>query len=557
MSISRRGCGLELRRGTILPGLHRVAAGLSLAVLLVACDSVNGPGATPTASPNVTTNPDRPPSTAATATLSPSATPSATPIVVGDEPRRIELPQGAELDASPTVVFVEPLGGASEAWVFPATATPDFQVSPDGRLIFWTGREPLSQAQRAVLADQLLEELAPFLENGERNQVRGDLDALATGQWRDDETWVPIATELVDQLRERLPPELAGRLKDRLSDIALGGPPDMQRHLLDTTDGSDQIVDWQLLEFAPAGGRILALRRDADEDESFLVLDGAGEFVRELEQEPDALASVSAWSPDGDAIAITTQTVRDESDITLRLEIWPVPDGAPVEVIEIPVDAHAAVSLAWSDGGDRLALATRTTVRVFDRDGALLWEQAGEFENARNLVWSASGYLHLHTTRLTEDQENVPFGYVFSQDGEVHFRVRWLRTCTGTPWLPDGSGLRDGRHVVMLTGELDDLGEERAGDLTSPVHAEQVNLRWSREDDGQWRVHRLDAEGDIFLLSVPGQVGINSLDGDRGPWTTDGRYLFSTPVVGRGGCGEGWSGTPEPPSVQYPSFEGE
>jgi len=281
------------------------------------------------------------------------------------------------------------------------------------------------------------------------------------------------------------------------------------------------------------------------------IFDAQGQEIRQL---PTHNAHYGpAWSPVGGTLAhVGFDAGQSGAPNTITLYILPTPDEPPILVLEEPIPSHSPLAVEWSRDGEQLALVTVDRVRVFTRDGELIWEAEGEFQG--NPRWSPLGFLHVYGIAPIDSgvDEPLPYAYLFDPDGESMFRVRWFGACTSDPWLADGSGIRDGRYVVLTTGELQDLGEERAADEVSPVNPQAAVLRWARDDDGGWQLGLASGDGIDPILTVAPDPGRYRVDR---PWTTDGRYVFSTdPASTHGGCGEGWLAPPEIPTVERPPY---
>lgn len=516
-------------------------------VLLLACTSSDPPPrSTPTERATVVTSP--------TAEATVVATPSTRPTPANpDAPFPVTFAQNEQIDVTPAVVFVDPHSGESTAWVFPEQSAPGFTVSPDGRSVFWTEFVPPSMANREALADQLFAQLESYLSPEQRDALQTDLQALAAAGAR-GESWAPIATKIVDDIRDDLPPKLADTLKDRLSDIASPRFDGLRWHLLRTDDGSDRVFDATSSPLAidPVTGTFVANTAASDAGTSGPTVFGAqGREIREL---PTHNAHYGpAWSPVGGTLAhVGFDAGQLGTPNTVTLYILPTLDEPPILVLEEPIPSHSPLAVEWSRDGERLALVTVDRVRVFTRDGERIWEATGKF--AGNPRWSRRGFLHVNGVAPIEpgvDERMLPYAYLFDPDGKPTFRVRWFNACTGDPWLIDGSGIRDGRYVVLTTGELQDLGEERASDEVSPVASDEIVLRWWLGDDGTWRLGRVGTHDVAQILAMAPSLPFHRL---AEPWTEDGRYVFATTVIGFDLCSEGVAARHEAPTVERPPY---
>ena len=196
-----------------------------------------------------------------------------------------------------------------------------------------------------------------------------------------------------------------------------------------------------------------------------------------------------------------------------RVSLWRK-DGSQTGYL-VDEASPAPLSLRWSPDGERLAVVTGAWVRVFNLDGAQLWEQRGEFYG--NPRWAPDGQ-HLFVNAMPPSGGDV--AYVFTENGELLWRYRaedprgYGYTCGGDVWL-DAVTIGIGSAAVSVDGTVE---EPRLGtvDMTpSDLGVEAapgLGLSWIRVSETDWRTRLLD-----------------------------GRYVFQTwPFsIGRGGCAEG------------------
>ncbi len=239
---------------------------------------------------------------------------------------------------------------------------------------------------------------------------------------------------------------------------------------------------------------------------------------------------VAAWSPDGSAVAFG-QSIEDDRalvGITARggtTASYPAmsPSG---QVNRFDVPAGTSISLRWSHDSNRLAVVSADRVRVVDRGGVLLWEQAGGFHG--NPRWSPDD-AHLYVNAQSVDGADL--AYMFGGQGELLWRFATRSSafvdsasqgwgCSGERWL-DADHIGIGSFAVSTAGEVTDLREPS--------------------------VHRF-----VRLLSpTPTKVGVPLASGvpwqplrngdDRLPLLEDGRLAFATTDFWYSGCANGLS----------------
>lgn len=324
-------------------------------------------------------------------------------------------------------------------------------------------------------------------------------------------------------------------------------------HLLLTEDGSNRELEATSppLAISPVTGAFVANTEASDAGRSGpAIFDADGSPLRALPAHGAHYGP--AWSPVDTALAHAGfDAGRDGDPNTVTLYVLPAIDAAPVVILQEPIPAHSPFAIAWSRDGRRLAVVTADRVRVFGQDGVQLWEANGSFQG--NPRWSPAGLLHVYGSAPSEpgvDERVLPYAYLFNASGEPMFRVRWFASCAGDPWVFAGSGIRDGRHVVLWTGMLRDLGAERARDAMPPPNVQAVSLRWREDDEGSWRLSSVSGDAGEPLLTVAPKPGRFPLDQ---AWTADGRYVFSTvPSASQVACGEGWTAPRETPTVERP-----
>ncbi|MDA1061612.1 MAG: hypothetical protein O2895_01660 [Chloroflexi bacterium] len=462
-----------------------------------------------------------------------------------DAPHAVAFGQNEQIDVLPALVLVDPGNGESTAWVLPDDSSRAFALSPDGGAVIWARSEPLDEAGRLVFAEaSLFAEMEPYLTPEQRSLLRADVVRLVAAVVRGDDSWMAVAAEIVDALGPEVPPKLADTLHDRLSVLASPQLGETRWHLLRTTDGSDRAIDITSppLAFDPVTGAFVANTEASDEGRGGpTVFDREGRPILDLPAH--GAHYTPAWSPTGALAHAGFDARRPGVPNTVTLYVIRALDAPPVVILEEPIPAHSPFALGWSrDGADRLAVVTAERVRVFDWDGAQLWEAAGAYQG--NPRWSQLGFLHVYGV----GEGGIPFAYLFDRDGEPLFRARGFDGCDGRLWLFDGSGIRDGRYAVLWTGTVQDFGDERADDEVFPFHPEPV-----ADDDGTRRLGLVGTDDTPQILTVAPRLQVNLLDD---PWTVDGLYAFTTGATGGVGlaCDDNAATPRDPPTVERPPY---
>jgi hypothetical protein len=139
-----------------------------------------------------------------------------------------------------------------------------------------------------------------------------------------------------------------------------------------------------------------------------------GEVVHR-EREPGRMIEALAHSPDRRLFAYAS-AVRGESEVGVRLRLWPFDENGPEEVVRL-TEHHPSVDALAVDAGGRLAVRERTHLSVFDRAGIRIAARDAQLSGL---------------------------------DGSVAWSVRGELAATDRG--PDG-----GHGVAVLTGELDEL----------------------------------------------------------------------------------------------------
>ena len=331
-------------------------------------------------------------------------------------------------------------------------------------------------------------------------------------------------------------------------------------HLLRTDDGSDRLVeaDPGVIEFGPGDSGFVST---VGEGSVVTVFDGRGERVGDLWRGASNALPVAAWSPDGRSVAVA----RNLTGTSMRLSIWPdIPGSASEFDSDVPVASK--VALEWSQDSERVALVVGDAVRVFGRDGELLWESGGHFWG--NPRWSPDDrFLYVHESPIARSGGTKIVGiwasHLFTREGQLLFRVPSAASCAGDPWSFDGDALEFGRYHISVDGTLTEVeGGLDTGvfsRLDSSVDA-ALMVRWVFDGGARPRLERLLADGasQMLLRLAAGQrfhfahYGLS----DTTWWTDDGRYVFTTPGIGHGGCAEGPPAPDQPPvGVERPPFD--
>ena len=332
-------------------------------------------------------------------------------------------------------------------------------------------------------------------------------------------------------------------------------------HLLRTDDGSDRLVeaDSTAIEFGPGDTGFLATTQDGFVLTAF---DGHGERVADLWLGATARTMTAAWSPDGRSVAIAGRSTSDGVRMSIRAEI----PGPPTEEFAVSVPARSSVALEWSHDSERLVLVVEDAVRVFGRDGELLWESQGHFWG--NPRWSPDDrFLYVHELPIARrggaEIAGILASHLFTREGQLLFRVPSAASCAGDPWSFEGDALEFGRYRISVDGTLTEVEDGRHPGVfsrfDSPVDA-ALMVRWVFDAGAARRLERLLADGaSEMLLKLPAGEGFHFAHyglSDTTWWTDDGRYVFTTPEIGHGGCGEGSPAPEQPPvGVERPPFD--
>jgi hypothetical protein len=306
---------------------------------------------------------------------------------------------------------------------------------------------------------------------------------------------------------------------------------------------------WGVIEFGPGDGGFLAVRSGTE----VRAFDAHGRPLGDVLWRGATSGRVSAsWSPDGRALAVAGVAPPSPS---VQVLIWP--DGPAGEAIEIVNEPSGdRVALEWSADGERLAFVGSDRAAVYSHAGELIGETRGDFEG--NPRWSSDGrFLYAYArTSLPELEYPRSFAYLFDADGRVLFRVHSSETCSGDPWLADGSGFithSDGQRVVVTTtGEVMPYG--RAFLDWPPRPSPDSDVAVVREGDHVLRLMPDGSTEPLFSLAPNLGFHLSHWGVDATWWTDDGRLVFTTPGRGHGGCGEG-PGSNEPViEIERPPF---
>lgn len=296
--------------------------------------------------------------------------------------------------------------------------------------------------------------------------------------------------------------------------------------LLRTDDGSDRaIIATSLpIEYGPGDSGFIATTQDR-----FVVsrFDGRGEHRADLWLGGVNRRTAVEWAGDGSAVA---WSLGPGSDARLHLTIRPVSDGGPEYAIDLGV-SRGAPSLEWPGDGRWIAVVTSDFVRVFNRDGELMWDFAGQFYG--NPRWSPDAS-HLYVNAMP----GPDIGYLFTADGEALFRVLVSEAsgCGGDPWLVDGSGIEFGQWTVSVEGEIEPL------------------LTRSRSLYPELAVYEVELAPSVDGFHIPHYA--SGRTSDHVDLTDDRRLVFTTPEIGHGGCAGALGGWPPgAPQVQRPPYE--
>lgn len=291
--------------------------------------------------------------------------------------------------------------------------------------------------------------------------------------------------------------------------ISPGGRFILWRHggqvrIFSTENGSDQAIEVaEVVAYAPDDSGFIASNAD-----DFIVsaYDGAGRVVRSLWRGPGP--RTADWGRFGIAIG--------GKGVATRVSVHRS-DGSQTDYL-VNEASGGMLSLRWAPDGGRLAVVTGGWVRVFDLDGAQLWEQRGEFFG--NPRWSPDGE-HLFVNAMPASGGDV--AYMFTAEGELLWRYRsadqdawpgYGYSCLGDVWI-DQQTIGIGIVAISVDGTVED---PPSGTLDP-------------------------TPGDLGIDVAP-HLGIDHvrLTGtDVRVRLTDGRYVFQTSphAAGRGGCAEG------------------
>ena len=306
-----------------------------------------------------------------------------------------------------------------------------------------------------------------------------------------------------------------------------GGQPNSEVRLLRTDSGSDAVIEAEGLpvEYGPGESGFVALR---DGGSAAGVFSGLGDLLFEIPLQGEFLDA--AWSEAGGMIAVASRFRDDDYEIRIHR----LASGGQLSLLSDRLAfSEAWIAIAWSHGGQELAVVAPNRVFVTQARGSRLWEAPGDvyFGNPR---WSpGDAYLFVSALPSVFSGTIEPeLSYVFNAQGVALFRLVTAQSggCLGDPWLASDR-FQLGADVWSVDGQMEQSG-----------------------------VPRLDIYPDLSAIGVSLASGIGYHVPHWGPSdntrsTEAGRVVFTTPEVGHGGCGTSVAGSfEEGPIVQRPPF---
>jgi dipeptidyl aminopeptidase/acylaminoacyl peptidase len=262
------------------------------------------------------------------------------------------------------------------------------------------------------------------------------------------------------------------------------------------------------------------------------------------------------WSPDS-ALALVS---------TLSGTFLISASGSEVEQISI----HGIRSAAWAPDGSKVAMVARITseqpdtdfgVRVYNRDGELLWQAATEYATY-NPRWSPDGAqlaveAHVPSAEQPRKLRTILLTVFDGLSGTLLYRVTGVRSCFTSPWTADGSRLvllatEPFRHVLVdpLESSVRDLP---LNVIPTPFDA-SAGIVLSFDSESIWSFEVVDFEtGERTRLAAT--TLSPDWHADHDPLFVQGRVFFSAPHFGHGGCGEGLQLEDPTVAIERPPFD--
>jgi len=308
----------------------------------------------------------------------------------------------------------------------------------------------------------------------------------------------------------------------------VGGEP---RKVID--DASE--ADW-----SPDGSRIVFLRTSTDggaTTDIVMIVDAAGQGLREIARVDTLSLSSPRWSPDGSTIALA-QTGTENSASTLLLVDAA---GGSTRSLSPPPPQGRLSSLVWIGSG-RSLLYTKSETLLTGQTSAssnqVLLQDVASGET-RSLLWMPSASASLDV---------VGPGAIVLGSGYVRQNLREMSLEGGSPgsegrWLTRGNSMDrqpifspDGKWVLFSsnrsgnldlwklsieTGTIRRITEDLADDWDPAFTQDGGNILWSSNRSGQFEIWMCAADG-----TGARQVSRDGYDAENPTSTPDGAWII-------------------------------
>ena len=285
-----------------------------------------------------------------------------------------------------------------------------------------------------------------------------------------------------------------------------------------------------------------------------------GKISQRLQSHPQSIRQ-AALSPQGDRVAAL---IGDSDPEKISLAVWSYPQEQPIYLLP-RIAAVAALDLAWSPPGDRLALASwdGRVLILNASDGTLVQTLPGHAQQVQSVAWSPDG------TQIASSSFSVKLwqasdgalladlsgsgqwitGLVFSPDGMLLAGADaagkidlWdLKAKTRVAQLPvtvssDARGMAftpDGKTLVAAEGA--DLWFYRLADFQLFLHVQGQSgaqvISLAIAPDGAWLACGL-TDGTVQIRALPGGSLLRTLDGGSDAissldFSSDGKTLLA------------------------------